>query len=406
MKWWPIGWALLLASCVTMQPAGQGPQCAPERAALTDLAAARDAVRTHMAYPLGGGGSVDEAFARQRADAEAARTREQHLRVLERFVHDLADHHASLSTNGRTSPRLVPTGASVWVEYRDGRYVVTQVRPGSAVRAAGLREGMTVDAIDGAPPSALRLPPVAGDGEVFARGFAARVALAGTHERDALVVAHDGKGRIETRVSLAGVQADGLASLSFPASDVALIRIDNALGDSHLPAAFDALMTQARAARVVLLDLRDTPSGGNTDVAEPLMSWFVHGVAGYQMHRRDARTWIESVSGRRDAFQGRVIVLVDHWTGSMGEGIAIGLRAAAGATIVGTPMAGLRGAIEEFQLPCFDARIRLPVEQLFTTQGQPRELAAPDVLVSEAALAAAGDDDAVLQAALQLASEP
>lgn len=402
MKRWLLGWALLWGTLATAQPVGQ---CAPERAALTDLVAARDAVRAHMAYPLGAGGEVDEAFAGSRADAEAARTPEQHLRVLERFVYDLADHHVSLGTNNPSSPRLVPTGASVWVQYGDGQYVVTQVRPSSTARAAGLREGMIVISIDGAPPSALPLPPVAGDGEVFARGFAARVALAGTHEHDARVIARDRNGRVETRVSPVDVQADGPASLGFPAPEVALIRINNALGDSSLPTMFDALMERARAARVVLLDLRDTPSGGNTDVAKPLMGWFVHGVADYQMHRRGARTWTEQVRGRHDAFQGRVIVLVDHWTGSMGEGIAIGLREAAGATLIGTPMAGLRGAIEEFPLPCLGARIRLPVEQLFTAKGQPRELAAPDVLVSEAALAAAGNDDAVLRAALQLASQ-
>jgi len=398
-----IGLALLLGACATAQPTTQSAQCSAENAALTDLTAVRNAVRTHMAYPLGGGGSVDDAFASLRADAIAARTPGQHLHVIETFVYDLADHHIELSTNNQSSPRLVPTGASVWIEYRGGQYVVTQVRPGSAVRAAGLREGMVIDSVDGRPPQALPLPPVGGAGEVFARGFAARVALAGTHEHDAVIVAHDGRGRIETPVVLNEAQAEGLASLSFPAPDVALIRINNSLGDSDLPAAFDALMARARSARVIFLDLRDTPSGGDTDVAEPMMAWFVHGVRGYQLDRRGGRTLTATVHGRAEAFGGRLIVLADHWTGSMGEGMTIGLRSAAGATYVGTPMAGLRGAIEEFPVPCMGVRIRLPVERLYTIEGQPRELAAPDVLVSEDALAAA--DDAVLRAALRLAAQ-
>jgi carboxyl-terminal processing protease len=402
MRGLALGLALALSACATAQPAGQSAQCSAESATLTDLTAARDAVRAHMAYPLGGGGGVDEAFASLRADAVAARTPGQHLHVIETFIYDLADHHIELSTNNQSSPRLVPTGASVWVEYRGGQVVVTQVRPGSAARAAGLREGMIVDSIDGAPPSALPLPPVSGGGEAFARGFAARVALAGTHEHDAVIIAHNGEGRIEVRVSLAEPHYDGLAALSFPAPDVALIRINNSLGDGDLPAAFDALMARARAARVIVLDLRDTPSGGDTDVAEPIMSWFVHGTQDYQLNRRGGRTWMSVVRGRADAFGGRLIVLADHWTGSMGEGMTIGLRSAAGATFVGTPMAGLRGDIEAFPLPCLGASIRLPVGQLLTTQGQPREQAAPDVSVSEQALAAAGNDDAVLQTALRL----
>ena len=121
MKRWAIGFALLLSACATAQPAAPSAQCSAENAALTDLTAARDAVRAHMAYPLGGGGDVEGAFASLRADAAAARTAGQHLHVIESFVYDLADHHIELSTNNQSSPRLVPTGASVWVEYRGGQ---------------------------------------------------------------------------------------------------------------------------------------------------------------------------------------------------------------------------------------------------------------------------------------------
>jgi len=48
--------------------------------------------------------------------------------------------------------------------------------------------------------------------------------------------------------------------------------------------------------------------------------------------------------------------------------------------------------------------IRLSIERLFTTQGVPRERVVPDVLVSEKQLAAAGDGEAVLAAALTRAA--
>jgi carboxyl-terminal processing protease len=89
----------------------------------------------------------------------------------------------------------------------------------------------------------------------------------------------------------------------------------------------------------------------------------------------------------------------------MGEGLAIGLRSAAGATLVGTSMAGLRGAIEPFPLPCLaGVSIRIPVEQLFTMEGQPRESVTPDVIVSGSDLAAAGESDAILAIAMRQAS--
>ena len=47
------------------------------------------------------------------------------------------------------------------------------------------------------------------------------------------------------------------------------------------------------------------------------------------------------LAARRFPLASPVVVLVDHWTGSMGEGIAIGMDGLKRATIVGTEMAGL-----------------------------------------------------------------
>ena len=393
---------LLVASCASgPADAPDAGQCAAGRA-LVDLAAIRDAANKSMGYPTGGGASVDSIFETLRSRAETATTDAEHLRVLEAFVYALGDHHAHLSTNDQQSPRLVPTSATVWVESSGGKIVVAEVRPGSMSRQAGLREGMVVESINGETVGALKPPPATPERAEAMRGFAARVALAGTHARDAVIVA-SGAARIETNLPEMKHADDSPASLSFPRPGVALIRLNNSIGNSGLPKEFDRLMKQAKGAGTLILDLRDTPSGGDSAVAKPLMAWFVKGTRGYQKHERGAKIWVEQVTGRRDVYQGRLIVLVDHWTGSMGEGAAIGLRAAAGATLVGTPMAGLRGAIESFPLPCLGASVRLPVERLYSVDGTPRELAQPDVIVTEAELAAAGSEDAILGRALQLA---
>lgn len=395
--------ALPLACCAALPVARQNAaaQCEPTRAALTDLHAARDAVRDHMIYPLGGLASVDAAVNALSAQAASARSEAEHLRVMEAFVFALGDHHAHLGTNDNASPRLVPTGASVWVEFRGDQWVITQVRPESPARRQGLREGMVVTEVNGAAPTTLGLPPLTPASHDEMAAFAMRVALAGNHVSDAIIVARGANGVVEARLSLEEEPDRGLASLSYPAPGIALIRIHNSLGDSGLPAVFDGLMRQASGARVVMLDLRDTPSGGDSEIAKPIMSWFVHGERGYQRHRDREREWVEQVTGRTDAFSGAVLVLADHWTGSMGEGIAVGLRAAANARIVGTPMAGLRGAIDSFHLPCLDADLRIPTERIFAMDRQPRERALPDIAVSESELANSGDGDAILAAALR-----
>ena len=369
---------------------------------ISDLGVARDAIASRNAYPFPE--AVIEALYESLLEkGRTARTRADHLRIMEAFVFGLGDHHVHLGTNDQDSPRLVPSGSSVWVETRGEDLVVTQVRVGSAARQAGLREGMLVDSINGVSSLAMKFPSV---GEVGAmRGFAARVALAGTHRQDAEIEA-SGKDGKRTKVLLSETMQrhDEPVTLRWPKPKVAWIRIHNQLGQSELIPAFDKIMDDAMEAESILLDLRDTPSGGDSIIAKPIMSWFVKGKKGYQVHERGEKRWTEMIAGRAaGTFRGRLVVLADHWTGSMGEGMTIGLRAAANATYVGTKMAGLRGAMAEVNLPGLQAPLRFPVERLFEVNGNPRELAVPDILVTEEELAAGRDDeDVILRRALEV----
>ena len=74
-----------------------------------------------------------------------------------------------------------------------------------------------------------------------------------------------------------------------------------------LKPAFDKVMKEASRAKVILLDLRDTPSGGDSEFAKPLMAWFVTGLKPYQKHQRGRHAWLEQVQGRADAWHGRGI---------------------------------------------------------------------------------------------------
>lgn len=140
-------------------------------------------------------------------------------------------------------------------------------------------------------------------------------------------------------------------------------------------------MAQARAGQRIEIDLTDTPSGGNTDVARAIMGWFVKRPTAYQVHNlpREARRngigrqWVEQVLPRAGKFHaGPVTVSVGRWTGSMGEGLAIGFDAI-GARVVGGRMAGLLGAIYDYRLETSGLVIKLPTERLTAVDGTPRE---------------------------------
>jgi len=105
-------------------------------------------------------------------------------------------------------------------------------------------------------------------------------------------------------------------------------------------------LASLRDARALILDLRDTPSGGNSTVALGILGRFVTTRLPYQRHRIPRygqddveRNWLEEVAPRGPfTYRRRLVVLVDHWTGSMGEGMAIGLDAMRRGTVIGTTM--------------------------------------------------------------------
>lgn len=332
------------------------------------------------------------------------------LNVLERAVGELYDAHAGFDTNNRASPRLIPSGTDLWAVWQDDRAVVTDVRAKSSAEEAGLRPGTAVLEIDGRPvaevvqdwmPRTLRNPDPA------ARDWALRTALAGTHAGPVrLSVEVDGQP-----VSIEftpGVERPD-APLTFDTLDHAIgyIRVNNSLGDHGLTAAFDSALVVLRDMRGLILDLRDTPGGGNTTVARGIMSRLVETERPYQRHELAAeerafgvrRVWVEYVVPRGPfTYVQPLVVLVGRWTGSMGEGLAIGLDGMERATVAGGPMARLRGAISGRTLPNTRIEARIPTERLMHVDGSPRESFAPLVVAAPQQPGV----DAVLEQAINL----
>jgi carboxyl-terminal processing protease len=157
----------------------------------------------------------------------------------------------------------------------------------------------------------------------------------------------------------------------------------NDLGSDDTVSEFDAALEQVRRTRGLIIDLRATQSGGNTSVAEPIMGRLIERRMPYQKGTpiRGA-SWTREVSPTGGwTYKAPLVVLVGRWTASMGEGIAIGLDAMKRATIVGTRMAGLNGAVFDLELPNTKIKFNYAAEKLFHTNGTPREDFVPPVSV-------------------------
>ena len=174
---------------------------------------------------------------------------------------------------------------------------------------------------------------------------------------------------------------------------------------------FDSALDKMLDTKALVIDLRDTPSGGISSVARGILGRLIDKELPYQRHELVAefhstgirRIWTEYVAPRPSTFQGPVVVLVGPWTGSMGEGLAIGLSATRGAPVLGRPMAHLLGALGEFTLPNSQIVVRIPVEKLFHVDGRPRESFMPCPIKEESVLPIDGDHE--LGAAFDLAEK-
>jgi C-terminal processing protease CtpA/Prc len=332
------------------------------------------------------------------------------LTYAERRIASLADHHATTGSSFGDSWALVPTYADLWIVERDGRFIVDAVREDSPAERAGITAGDFVVAVDGVP-FAQALSQFWNDlglthTQIRAE-YAARVLAAGRRDRTRRISVQNAARQVKELVlpSLYDQQPPALPPISMcQISGSTVIRINNSLGDDAVIEAFGQAMRTIPPAHHLILDLRDTPSGGNTTVARGIMGWFVREPHAYQIHNRPAeeretgiaRQWIEQVLPRDGMYRASLpTVLVGRWTGSMGEGLAIGF-ASMGAHVRGSRMAGLKGSIEDLQVGQTDLFIKLPTERLLTTRGQPREEFVPEPLSADNSYSASCQTPAVL----------
>jgi C-terminal processing protease CtpA/Prc len=325
--------------------------------------------------------------AKLRDEAAAVGTPRDLVRYSERALALLGDHHAITGSSTGESWAVVPSYADLWVERTGARFIVQQVRADSPASKAGIQAGDRLLSVSGVPAEtavASFWADLGTSGGGDRDNYAARVLAAGRRDRERQLVVQTGNARPRalTLPNLYNADASIRPAVSVKEEGRSLvIRIHDSLGNSATIEAFDQAMARARPRQPIVLDLTDTPSGGNTTIARAILGWFVDRPTFYQMHRLPAeerqtgipRQWVEQVLPRLGKrHHGPLTVRVGRWTGSMGEGLAIGFDAI-GARVEGSRMAGLLGAIYDHRLKHSGQIVKIPTERLYAVGGTPRE---------------------------------
>ncbi|MEL7728150.1 PDZ domain-containing protein [Citromicrobium bathyomarinum] len=366
---------------------------------------------------------VEAQLKRSRALAARAPDKAALRRIMHRTALTFMDPHLIVGPFEDDDYAIVMTAADLDARFHDGGAMIVDVRRGSPAFDAGLRPGDEVLSIGGKPAnSAARAPfvEVLPDPTAAQLDYGLTLAVNGRRRGERTLEIRSAKGQTRTvelgstRDWANSLRERDLVDLSFVGTggDVAVLTPLNSLGDNGTITAFDAAMKEAigAGARAIILDMRETPSGGNTEVGRSIIGHFTNRVSPYQMHRIPAfereftvpRQFVEYVFPREPYFGGPVVVLHGRWTGSMGEGIVIGMDAATRATTIGSNMGDLLGGLWNEQVELSGARVDLGGEALFHVDGTPREDYVAAIPIEPASTGADGSDPGIARALKEL----
>jgi len=330
------------------------------------------------------------------------------LTILERLLDDLYDPHISLNTNSDYSPRLVPSGADLWVARSDGRHNIVAVRPGSGAAKAGIRTGDRLVSLNNLTPDELLTTRIHSKPELSSqrrKDWALNAAVAGYRQKSRqIIIEREGTELLFDLGDPEPERIDALVTTQLIENGIAYVRFNNSLGNSDTVNSFDDALDGFSNTKGLILDLRDTPGGGNTGVAEPILGRLISTTKPYQVTVDPKQgSFTRSISPTGSfTYRQPIAVLVGRWTGSMGEGMAIGLDGMQRAAIIGDCMAGLAGGIENIELAQSGISIRIPAYDLTHIDGTARHLWCPE---KPQAADTGNDEDELLARAILKVSE-
>ena len=321
---------------------------------------------------------------------DTIKSKYQFTRFLEQVVNEFHNGHLSLNTNSNASNRIIPSGADVFAEKRANTYFISDVYLGGKAEKSGIKPGMEVISFNGQPiDGQLKkfLPKSTDNYTPDMYSYALNMLFAGTYDKKReFAVKENGSVKNYFPDEIEVNKSKELLVYKILNGNIGYIKINNSLGNNDLIPAFDQALDSLMNTKGIILDLSETPGGGNTTVARGIMGRFTDKELPYQKHVIDekeygtVRSWVEYVLPRKTAYKKKMAVMVGHWTGSMGEGMAIGFDAMKRAKITGTKMAGLIGAIYTYHMKNTNIGYQIPTEKLYHVNGTPREEFTPEYL--------------------------
>ena len=249
---------------------------------------------------------------------EKLSTNSEFIQLLESVLNELYNGHSSLNTNLNSSNRLIPSGQDIYVEKINNKFTITDLRKDFGAEKSGLKVGMEIVKFNGKPIEEQLykfLPKFTQNHNSKMYQFALDMLFAGTHNtKREISVLDNGTEKKYFPDEFSLTQSTSLLESKIINKNTAYIKINNSLGNNQLILGFDKTLDNFLTYKNLIIDLTETPSGGNTTVARAIMGRFIDKTLPYQKHEFDEqyetkRVWTEFVNARKKQFNGNIYLL-------------------------------------------------------------------------------------------------
>ncbi|WP_422348526.1 S41 family peptidase [Flagellimonas sp.] len=324
---------------------------------------------------------------------EKLNTEEETVLFFEYLLDEFYDSHLILNTNRNSSFRLY---SPIYIKIENGKAVISNIWQTQIQYIDQNLIGAEVQKINGLTfdKAIEQFPTHCNDKKSkIVREWIANKILAGRYnEPRVLSLKLSDNKTIEFDLDKVKIKKDDGLLNTMTKNEIGIIKINNSLGNNALISEFDKSLNQLRNTKGLIIDLRNTVDGGNSYVARGILSRFIKEQKPYQKHwtieqydgsTKVERSWVEYVSPRESQYKKPVVILVGRWTGSMGEGLAIGFEGMERAETVGTEMERLAGEMNGFSFINQKFGYRLSTAKLFHLNGTPREKYVPTNYVKQ-----------------------
>ena len=209
-------------------------------------------------------------------------SRSYFVRLLENCNDELYNGHVSLNTNLRNSNYVMPSGTDIWAEKEGNKFIIESIREGSIAAQIGLKPNMEIVKFNDVEISkGLQhyLPKSFKKYDAKVYNHILNLYLGGTRNSPRkITVLEKGKTRdfvIDKKKYKAKYYNESLVTSRRLKGNIGYIKFNNSLGSLNTVKEFDKALDNLLDTKGMILDLRETASGGNNTVIKGVMGRFI-----------------------------------------------------------------------------------------------------------------------------------